>query len=219
MGEKLSTERKLPVRIEVSAGGVIFSRRAGKFRVALVAVKRSRRRSPKADALTVRAWCLPKGLVKKGENSRSAAEREVKEETGIEGSVIERLGSIDYWFVGTDREKKARTCPLEPRRRRIHKVVHFYLLERLGGSVKRHDWEVDEARWFPIDEAIAKATYESERGVLLKAKDRLLHDVSEEDKGKISPAAEGDSDAIGARPSGRDSSTRARGPRGGGTSR
>ena len=47
--------------------------------------------------------------------------REVAEETGIFGRVLLHLSSIDYWFSGTDR--------------RVHKVVHHFLLEALSGEL------------------------------------------------------------------------------------
>ncbi len=34
-----------------------------------------------------------------GETAEQTAIREVAEETGIQGSVLAALGSIDYWFV------------------------------------------------------------------------------------------------------------------------
>ena len=41
--------------------------------------------------------------------------REVLEETGIHGSIVASLGTIDFWFMADDR--------------RIHKTVHHYVLE------------------------------------------------------------------------------------------
>src|ERR1700694_3411579 len=44
-------------------------------------------------------WSLPKGHIEQGETAEQTAIREVAEETGIQGSVLAALGSIDYWFV------------------------------------------------------------------------------------------------------------------------
>jgi hypothetical protein len=53
---------------------------------------------------------------------------------------------------------------------RQHKFVDFFLLEYEHGTTQDYDpREVDEARWFPIDEALQRITFRSERAVLEKA--------------------------------------------------
>jgi 8-oxo-dGTP pyrophosphatase MutT (NUDIX family) len=129
-----------------SSGGVIFRMRDGRPEVALIA--RNNRS----------VWGLPKGLVEKGETLEEAALREVREETGLTGAIIEQIGQIDYWFYW--RTQKTR----------YHKFVHFFLIECTGGDIAQHDWEVEEVRWFPIEEAITAITYKSERAIVEKAK-------------------------------------------------
>ncbi len=55
---------------QISSCGVVFRRSNGLVDIALIAVKEGK------------VWCLPKGLVEKGENIARTAHREVKEETG-----------------------------------------------------------------------------------------------------------------------------------------
>jgi 8-oxo-dGTP pyrophosphatase MutT (NUDIX family) len=131
---------------EVSAGGVIHRLGNGQFEVALIRVGKR--------------WRLPKGHPEKGERLEAAASREVREETGLEGKIISKLGDIHYWY----RTKGETGEPV-----RIFKKVHFYLFRYLGGEVHSHDHEVDEARWFPIQEAIESLAFASERRMVRKA--------------------------------------------------
>ena len=43
-------------------------------------------------------WVLPKGTVEKGENHRETAIREVREETGVTGKIIDYIDKSEYSF-------------------------------------------------------------------------------------------------------------------------
>ena len=105
-----------------------------------------------------RAWCLPKGIIDKGEEPPVAALREVREETGLKGEIVDRIGQVSYWYFLKDEKCK------------VHKTVHFYLMRFIEGTTSDHDHEVDEARWFPINDAIEQLTYKSERDIVEKAR-------------------------------------------------
>ena len=107
-------------------------------------------------------WCLPKGLIDKGEIPEKTALREVEEEAGLKGRIIEKLGEITYWYYLKEENAKCR------------KTVHFFLMEYEGGDISNHDWEVEDAKWFPIDEAIEKAGYKSEHEMIKKAEEILI---------------------------------------------
>jgi 8-oxo-dGTP pyrophosphatase MutT (NUDIX family) len=143
---------KLPIRHQVSAGGVAFKRGGGGVQVALITPRGTQR------------WQLPKGLVDAGEAPDATACREVREETGLDGDVVAPLDTIEYWYVGADRDGT---------RVRFRKAVHFFLIEFRSGEVSDHDHEVTEARWVGIDEAVQMLAFANERRVVQKARGML----------------------------------------------
>jgi 8-oxo-dGTP pyrophosphatase MutT (NUDIX family) len=92
-------------------------------------------------------WALPKGLIDDGESAAITAAREVAEETGVEGRIVEKLGDVRYVYTWAGE--------------RIFKVVSFFLLRagrgRIGDVPPEHRHEVAEARWLPLDEMAQKA--------------------------------------------------------------
>ena len=72
--------------------------------------------------------------------------REAREEGGVSSEVVQLIETIEYWYAGLDNGIKVR----------FHKRVHFYLLRYLSGDTKDHDWEVNEARWVPIEDATSQ---------------------------------------------------------------
>ncbi|MDA8387277.1 MAG: NUDIX hydrolase [Nitrospiraceae bacterium] len=138
-----------PVKIQTSAGGVVYRLTPKGPEVALISVKGGK------------IWTLPKGTVDKGEKLEETALREVSEETGLKAGLEGRLGEITYWYY------------LVPEKARCKKTVHFYLMRCLGGSTSGHDREVDSAAWFPIGEALRATTYKGDREMLEKAWEML----------------------------------------------
>ena len=100
-------------------------------------------------------WVLPKGTPDGAERIEDTATREVREETGLDARIVRSLGTIEYWFA----------LP----RQRIHKVVHFFLMEPLGGDLDRHDHEYQEVRWVPVEEARRLLTFDTYREMLDRA--------------------------------------------------
>lgn len=147
----IKTERQL------SSGDVIFRKTDRGFEVALIAVKKG----------TV--WCLPKGLVEDHENIARTAHREVKEETGLDGKIIEKIDHIQYFYAYKEKEEATR----------YFKIVYFFLMEYAGGDVSEHDKEVDDCRWFPIDEAIEIVEYKDEKEILKRAKEMIGSNYAE----------------------------------------
>jgi 8-oxo-dGTP pyrophosphatase MutT (NUDIX family) len=131
---------------EFSAGGVVVRRMRGRPFVAVVRVRN--------DVLA-----LPKGHPDAGESAAEAAWREVREETGLEAEVVEKLDDIRYWYVRGGE--------------RVMKIVSFFLFRYRRGSVADHDHEVEEALWIPLDEAPDRLAYEGEREMATIALARL----------------------------------------------
>jgi 8-oxo-dGTP pyrophosphatase MutT (NUDIX family) len=146
---KKSPGIKVPVREQTSAGGVIFRRDKERVEVVIVSVGGQNR------------WQLPKGLVDAGENPEITAVREAREEGGVSSEVVQLIETIEYWYAGLENGIRVR----------FHKRVHFYLLRYLSGNTKDHDWEVNEARWVPIEDATSQLAFDNERRVMERARE------------------------------------------------
>ena len=142
---------KLPTKTQISSGGVAFRELDVHIEVVLISVGAENR------------WQLPKGLVDNGESPEEAARREVREEGGVDTTLVQSIEKIEYWYVS----KQAG----EPTR--FHKFVYFFLLRYLSGDPAHHDREVNEARWVEIGQAEDMLTFESEKKVLAKAKELI----------------------------------------------
>jgi 8-oxo-dGTP pyrophosphatase MutT (NUDIX family) len=123
---------------EFSAGGLVVRRMRGRDYVVAVRVKNG----------TVLA--LPKGHIEEGETGAEAAEREVREEAGIHGELLEKLGDVKYWYVRGGE--------------RVFKVVSFFLFRYRSGSVTDYQREeVDGAEWVLLEDAPRLLAYRGEK--------------------------------------------------------
>lgn len=94
-----------------------------------------------------------------GETIEETALREVAEETGLKVCITAPLESIEYWFVQGGL--------------RIHKTVHYFMMEPTGGDLANHDHEFEEVRWVPLREAHGLLTFETERSLVAHAGDLI----------------------------------------------
>jgi 8-oxo-dGTP pyrophosphatase MutT (NUDIX family) len=115
-----------------------------------------------------RIWALPKGHIDPGESAADTAMREVREETGVEGRLVEKLGDVRYVYTASWEGGSGE---------RIFKVVSFFLFRAGRGRIGEIDEamriEVAEARWLPLDEAPRLLSYDGERKMAAKALERI----------------------------------------------
>jgi len=136
---------------EISAGGVVYRRGATGFEVAL---------AEQRDRLTRRRTTrLPKGKVDPGESLEDTALREVAEEIGLRARIVGTLGHVEYDYAQDSR--------------RIHKVVHYFLMEWTPAERLELDGEMDRTYWCAIDRAADELTFETEQRAIGWARERL----------------------------------------------
>lgn len=138
---------------EVSAGGLVIS----ESNPSLIALISHKNRGGGLD------WVIPKGHVELGENYLQTAVREIREETGIESKILEKIGEISYSFkIGP---------------KRIKKTVHHYLLQQIGGSLNAYNdptGEVMDVQWFELDRLEDVLAHENERKIAQRALEILV---------------------------------------------
>ncbi|HWT92790.1 MAG TPA: NUDIX domain-containing protein, partial [Solirubrobacteraceae bacterium] len=88
----MTPRRSSATSTEVSAGGVVLRPGAAGAPEAVVIVPTRRA----ADGRKVLA--LPKGHVDPGETPEQAAQREVREEAGVDATLVGQLGEVRYWY-------------------------------------------------------------------------------------------------------------------------
>lgn len=131
----------------LSAGGVVVRKREGVLEALFVGDGREGK------------WRLPKGMQESGENIIETAQREVREETGIETAIEGYLSraSWSYTYDGMEWDER----------------VHFFLMRPLGGALEWHDSEFPQAVWMSIHTGLSELQYDSERRVLAIAAQHL----------------------------------------------
>ena len=93
-------------------------------------------------------WTLPGGGLEFGEDPRDGALRELTEETGLRGEILE-IADVLSW---SDRWRHPRDGADEA----FHGLQVIYRVRIVGGELRPEvDGSTDEAAWFTLDEAVA----------------------------------------------------------------
>lgn len=141
---------------EFSAGGVVLRQMKSRWWVAVIEP------TGRAKSGSKPVLALPKGLVDSGETPENTAIREVREETGVEATLLGKLGDIKYVYTRSWAGGE-----------RVFKIVSFYLLEyksgKLGEITPEMRIEIANAEWIPLEDAPRKLSYKGEREMAAKA--------------------------------------------------
>lgn len=129
---------------EPTSGGIVFRRKGDKIEFLLVQDAKNR-------------WTIPKGHVEPGEQSKATAEREIREETGLQQmKVLDWLGKIHF------RYRRAQSLVLM--------TTEIFLVRALGETDKLNpeDW-MNDCKWLPSNEALDKIEYDDIGKLMLLA--------------------------------------------------
>jgi 8-oxo-dGTP pyrophosphatase MutT (NUDIX family) len=122
---------------ETTSGGIVYRRNPKTKELEILLIQDAKNR-----------WTIPKGHVEPGEESGATAEREIREETGLEDmEVIVWLGKVNFRY------------------RRNHTLVlmtmHIWLVEGQGNTNHLHpeDW-LNDIQWMPAAKAVEAIAYD-----------------------------------------------------------
>ncbi len=138
---------------EFSAGGIIFKLVGQDIKVLLI--KNAALRDP-----TKAYWGFPKGHLEQDETPEVAALREVKEETGIDAEIIEKIDDEHYFFM-------------HPQKGKISKKVTYYMMKYLSGEEQIQEAELLELGWFTPNDAFSMLSFKNDKTLLSKAMAKL----------------------------------------------
>jgi len=101
-------------------------------------------------------WVLPKGTVEEGESYEETALREVKEETGVQASIVKYIGKSQYSF----------NVPQDT----VEKDVHWYLMmaDSYYSKPQREEYFLDSG-YYKFYEAYHLLKFANEKQIMEKA--------------------------------------------------
>jgi ADP-ribose pyrophosphatase YjhB (NUDIX family) len=124
------------------AGGIVFRRKRAGIAILLVRAKRDPSK-----------WIFPKGHTERGESARVAALRETREEAGVKGRAIARIGDPERFEWGGQLFR-----------------VQYFLIEMISET---DETDGREKAWFPFDKALKRVSFKSARALLREARKKI----------------------------------------------
>jgi 8-oxo-dGTP diphosphatase len=135
------------MKLQFSAGGVVYKKEGDRILVLLCQHSQHH------------GWVFPKGLIGDkiaNEGKEETAVREVREETGVFGKIVKLLNQVDYRYV-LEGEK-------------IKKTVYYFLMTVISEDILKHDKEMENVEWLPLNEVENRLTYPSDKKIWQEAK-------------------------------------------------
>lgn len=126
---------------EKSCGGIIFYKTKQNTKILLVKNNNGR------------YWSFPKGHIEEGETEQETAIREIKEETGLDVTIVKNFREISEY------------CPFG----KIRKRVVFFLARAFTDNVKIQEEEIDSYIWVDLQQARKLCTYDNDLRIIEKA--------------------------------------------------
>jgi len=139
---------------EFSAGAVIFKKVGDKIMFLVIFSKRNK------------IWGFPKGHLERGETEKQAAQREIKEETGLE----------DLYFIEGFEEKvmyETVSKRLPFKGEKIEKYVTYFLCETKNQDIIVDGREIGDYAFLPLAGAEEFTKFRNLNNILRKAYDFL----------------------------------------------
>ena len=123
---------------EKSCGGIIFYKTRQNVRILLVKNSNGR------------YWSFPKGHIEDGETEQETAIREIKEETGLDVTLVNNFREISEY------------CPFG----KIRKRVVFFLARAFTDNVRIQEEEIDSFIWVDLQQARKLCSYANDLRII-----------------------------------------------------
>jgi len=142
------SKNKIKSRSFTHAGGIVVKNIDTEREYFVVTVKEDPKDESKENS---EEWIFPKGHIEDGENHKDTVAREIWEEAGIVGNVLQPVSQVIF---------KARNETVNAK---------FYVVEFLSFNEEKSKQEKRNFDWLPFDKAIDKLTFPESKQVLFKA--------------------------------------------------